>query len=177
MSTQDLAAVESLIHAKRQAAYLVIAALTFAILFAIACSQTLRLVRARNQARGVEEALRDSQERYFQAQKLEGIGRLAGGVAHDFNNLLTVINGYSDLLLQQLPAEDPRRSPAEEIFKAGTQAAELTTQLLAFGRKQVGRPRLVNLNSIIEESDKMLAAAARGGHPRSTFASTRASAR
>jgi signal transduction histidine kinase/CheY-like chemotaxis protein len=156
MSSQDLAAVESLIHAKRQAAYLVMIALTFAILFAIACYQTIRLVRARNQARGAEEALRESQERYLQAQKLEGIGRLAGGVAHDFNNLLTVINGYSDMLLNQLPADDPRRSPAEEIHKAGERAAELTSQLLAFGRKQVGHPRPVNLNSIIEESDKML---------------------
>jgi signal transduction histidine kinase len=156
MSSDDLAAVESLIRARRQQAFLVVLSLTFAILFAVACSQTLRFMRARNQARGAEQALRESQARYLQAQKLEGIGRLAAGVAHDFNNLLTVINGYSDLLIQQLPPEDSRRVPAEEILRAGQRAAELTGQLLAFGRKQIGRPRPVDLNAIVEESDKML---------------------
>jgi signal transduction histidine kinase len=156
MSSQDLAAVDSLIQARRRQTYWIVVALTFAVLFAIACSQTIRFMRARNRARDAEQALRESQERYLQAQKLEGIGRLAGGVAHDFNNLLTVINGYSDLLLHQLPEDDARRAPAEEIHKAGERAAELTRQLLAFGRKQIGRPRPINLNAVIEESDKML---------------------
>jgi CheY-like chemotaxis protein len=92
----------------------------------------------------------------MQAQKLEGIGRLAGGVAHDFNNLLTVINGYSALVYDQLPEPDAMRSQVDEIRKAGARAAELTQQLLAFGRKQVGRPRPLNLNSVVEESEKML---------------------
>jgi len=130
--------------------------LVFALMLVLACWQTLRLTRERNRTRQTENALHESQERYMQAQKLEGIGRLAGGVAHDFNNLLTVINGYSDLVYHQLPEPDPKRSQVDEIRKAGARAAELTQQLLAFGRKQVGRPRPLNLNSVVEESEKML---------------------
>ena len=87
-------------------------------------------------------------ERQFrQAQKLESVGRLAGGVAHDFNNLLTVINGYSELLLKRLKHSDPLRPYAEEIRKAGEHAASLTKQLLAFSRKQVIEPRVLDLNT------------------------------
>ena len=91
-----------------------------------------------------------------QAQKLESIGRLAGGVAHDFNNLLTVINGYSGFLLKELKAGDPLRSYAEQITIAGERAASLTKQLLAFSRKQVIEPRVLDLNSIIRESSVLL---------------------
>jgi PAS domain S-box-containing protein len=91
-----------------------------------------------------------------QAQKLEGIGRLAGGVAHDFNNLLTVINGYSEMGLGQLPEGDPLRNLLTEIRGAGERAAGLTRQLLAFSRKQVIEPHPVNLNDLILESSKML---------------------
>lgn len=101
------------------------------------------------QQRQLEDQLR-------QAQKLESIGRLAGGVAHDFNNLLTVINGYSGLLLRALKAGDPLRSYAEEISTAGDRAASLTKQLLAFSRKQVIEPEVVDLNAIIRESAAML---------------------
>src|SRR5262249_45024722 len=80
--------------------------------------------------------------RLSQAQKMESIGRLAGGVAHDFNNLLTVINGYTDLLLEGLPASDPARSRLTEIKNAGLRAAELTQQLLAFGREQIAIPKV-----------------------------------
>jgi signal transduction histidine kinase/CheY-like chemotaxis protein len=156
MSGQDVAAVEAVINAKRREAFLAAVAVIFAVMFVLACWQTVRLVRERTRSRRTEEALRESQERFMQAQKLESIGRLAGGVAHDFNNLLTVINGYGDLLLRQLPEQDPRRWQVDEICKAGARAAELTGQLLAFGRKQVGRPRPLNLNSVIEESEKML---------------------
>src|SRR5262249_40973536 len=78
--------------------------------------------------------------RLFQAQKMESIGRLAAGVAHDFNNLLTVINGYTDLLLKRLASGDPAQGPLNEIEKAGLRAAELTQQLLAFGREQITLP-------------------------------------
>jgi two-component system, cell cycle sensor histidine kinase and response regulator CckA len=91
-----------------------------------------------------------------QAQKLESIGRLAGGVAHDFNNLLTVINGYSGFLLRALKPGDPLRSYAEEITTAGERAASLTKQLLAFSRKQVIEPKVLDLNAIIQESTGML---------------------
>jgi len=91
-----------------------------------------------------------------QAQKLESVGRLAGGVAHDFNNLLTVINGYSDFLLKQLKTSDPLRSYAEQIRNAGDRAASLTKQLLAFSRKQIIEPRVLDLNATIRESTPML---------------------
>jgi hypothetical protein len=92
-----------------------------------------------------------------QAQKMEAIGRLAGGIAHDFNNLLTIINGYSDLLLLSLPAEQVWRGPLEEIKKAGMRAAALTQQLLAFSRKQPISPTVLDLNEVVEDSVKMLA--------------------
>jgi PAS domain S-box-containing protein len=91
-----------------------------------------------------------------QAQKLESIGRLAGGVAHDFNNLLTVINGYSEFLLERLKPPDPLTPYVEEIRNAGERAASLTKQLLAFSRKQVIEPKVLDLNAIIRESAPML---------------------
>jgi signal transduction histidine kinase/ActR/RegA family two-component response regulator len=151
-----VASVEALLSARRREVRLISVTLVFALLLVLACWQTLRLTRERNRTRQTEAALHESQERYMQAQKLEAIGRLAGGVAHDFNNLLTVINGYSDLLYHQLLETDPKRSQVDQIRKAGVSAAELTQQLLAFGRKQVGRPRPLNLNSVVEESEKML---------------------
>jgi PAS domain S-box-containing protein len=102
-----------------------------------------------------EEALRESQERYLQAQKLESIGRLAGGVAHDFNNLLTVINGYSDMVYRKLAPDDPLRPRIDQVLRAGTRAAELTQQLLAFSRKQVIQPRPLDLNAVVEDSAGM----------------------
>jgi PAS domain S-box-containing protein len=91
-----------------------------------------------------------------QAQKLESIGRLAGGVAHDFNNLLTVINGYSGFLLSSLDVSDRLRPFAEAIGNAGERAASLTKQLLAFSRKQVIEPRLLNLNTTIRDAMSLL---------------------
>jgi PAS domain S-box-containing protein len=91
-----------------------------------------------------------------QAQKMEAVGRLAGGIAHDFNNLLTAINGYSDLLIQQMEETDPKRQEVEEIRKAGDRAASLTRQLLAFSRRQILQPKVVDLNVVVSHLEKML---------------------
>jgi PAS domain S-box-containing protein len=91
-----------------------------------------------------------------QAHKMEAIGRLAGGVAHDFNNLLTSIIGYSQLVLGRLGEGNPLNKNIEEVVKAGERAARLTSQLLAFSRKQVLQPVVLNLNTVVSDVDKML---------------------
>jgi signal transduction histidine kinase len=96
------------------------------------------------------------QEQLQQSQKMESIGRLAGGVAHDFNNILTVITGYTSFVLEALRDDDPLRGPINEIQGAGQRAASLTHQLLAFSRKQVIDPKLINLNDTILDVCKML---------------------
>ena len=104
-----------------------------------------------------QDALRRSEERLLQSQKLEAIGQLAGGVAHDFNNLLTVINGYASLGIDQLPAEDPTRDVLVEIRDAGIRAAALTSQLLAYSRKQVLVLRHLQLADVVADVGKLLA--------------------
>jgi PAS domain S-box-containing protein len=96
------------------------------------------------------------EEQLRQAQKMEAIGRLAGGVAHDFNNLLTVIQGYSDFIHQASAPDDARRDDAEEIRRAADRAALLTQQLLAFSRKQVLQPRVLAINAVVDETSRML---------------------
>jgi two-component system, cell cycle sensor histidine kinase and response regulator CckA len=113
------------------------------------------LVQDIDERKRVQESLRLSQEQFLQAQKMEAVGRLAGGVAHDFNNLLTVINGRCRLLLSDL-GDHPLRQEVEVIARAGVQAASLTRQLLAFSRRQAIDPRVVDLNAVVFEMDRML---------------------
>jgi signal transduction histidine kinase/ActR/RegA family two-component response regulator len=99
---------------------------------------------------------RQLEEQFRQAQKVEAVGQLAGGVAHDLGNLLTVIMGYSDIYLARLQSEDPLHMPLTEIRKAGERATGLTRQLLAFSRKQVFMPVVLDLNVIVDEMAKLL---------------------
>jgi two-component system, cell cycle sensor histidine kinase and response regulator CckA len=96
------------------------------------------------------------EEQFRQAQKMEAVGRLAGGIAHDFNNLLMVIQGYADLLAERLPAGESLHRNAEQIQAAAQRAAGLTHQLLAFSRKQILAPKVLNVNSVVSEMEKML---------------------
>jgi PAS domain S-box-containing protein len=109
-----------------------------------------------SQARAAEEALRASEERLRHSQRMEAVGRLAGGIAHSFNNLLAAMAFQCELLCERLPEEDERRVYVEEIQKAGERAAALARQLLAFGRKQVLQPRVLRLNQVIHDMEPML---------------------
>jgi PAS domain S-box-containing protein len=103
-----------------------------------------------------EDALRKTEEQLRQAHKMEAVGRLAGGIAHDFNNVLTAIFGYSDLLMEQLAGDDPKRADVEEIRRSADRAAALTRQLLAFSRKQVMQPRVIDLNTVVSNLERLL---------------------
>ncbi len=114
------------------------------------------IVRDLTDRKRTEEALRKSEAELRHAHKMDAIGRLAGGVAHDFNNLLTAIRGYAELLFVDLDESDPRRADASEILKAADSAGSLTRQLLAFSRKQILAPRVVQLDDIVRGMEKML---------------------
>src|SRR5205809_245343 len=96
------------------------------------------------------------EEQLLQSQKMEAVGQLAGGVAHDFNNILTAIVGYTDLLAAELVGQEHQLEDLEEIRKAARRAAALTRQLLAFSRKQVLEPRIIDVNDVVMNLDKML---------------------
>ncbi len=106
-------------------------------------------------ARDVTES-KNLEEMLRQSQKMEAVGQLAGGVAHDFNNLLGVILGYTGLMLERLSPDDPNRKGVEEIQKAGDRAALLTRHLLAFSRKQVLQPKILDLNAVLAGTEKLL---------------------
>jgi signal transduction histidine kinase len=105
----------------------------------------------------LEEALRNSEGQLRQAQKMEAVGRLAGGVAHDFNNALSVILAYGEMVLAAVPADDPNRGDIEEIRRAGERAADLTRQLLMFSRRNVVEPKVIDANEVLDKMQKMLA--------------------
>jgi PAS domain S-box-containing protein len=116
----------------------------------------LSINRDVTERRRAEEALRASEEQLRQSQKMEAVGQLAGGVAHDFNNLMTAVIGYSVLLLDELEEASPLREDVEEIKLAAERAAALTRQLLAFSRKQMLQPKVLDLNATVSHMEKML---------------------
>lgn len=118
--------------------------------------QRAALINEMNERREAEAALARSEEQLRQSAKMEAVGQLAGGVAHDFNNLLTAIIGYSDLLLDRYCTERAPRQAAEMIRKAGEQAAALTRQLLAFSRKQILQPRVIDVNTLVRDMETLL---------------------
>ncbi len=119
----------------------------------VGISRSARDLTAQKKA---EDTLRRTEEQLRQAQKMEAVGRLAGGVAHDFNNMLSVILSYSSLLLTTMESDDPIRTDLDEIRQAAVRAADLTRQLLLFSRQQVVAPRVIDLNDLLAGMDKML---------------------
>lgn len=125
-------------------------------------AQMLLAIPGQNEAKYLACVLRDlTQQKQLeaelrQAQKMEAVGQLAGGVAHDFNNILTVVLGYAQALLNGNPPGDPQHEALSEIVKAADRAASLTRQLLAFGRRQILRPRVLDLNSVVADMDRLL---------------------
>lgn len=119
-------------------------------------THVLMVARDLTDRRQAEQALRRTQEQYQQAQKMEAVGRLAGGIAHDFNNLLMAIRGYCELTLMSQPPDGPARRYLTEIRTSCGKAADLTTQLLAYSRKQVMAPKVTSMNAIILDMSHQL---------------------
>ena len=130
--------------------------LTIATAFASQAAVALENSRLYQETQRAYDELSETQDQLTQARKMEAVGRLAGGIAHDFNNLLTVMTGRSQLLLRRLTPEDPVRSEIELIEKTANRAADLTRQLLAFSRKQILQPTVMNLNAAVATMSEML---------------------
>jgi signal transduction histidine kinase len=144
----------------RVALFLLTGLIVSGALFAVTRTEVKARVAAERAAADLRHAATQQlrlEEQLVQSQKMEGIGRLAGGVAHDFNNLLTAILGYAELMEAQLGDDEGLRSELREIRSAGERAAALTRQLLAFSRRQVLQPRTLDLNTVVSDVEKMLA--------------------
>lgn len=126
-------------------------------IFAARAGVELERIRAEEQRREAEAEIIALEAQLRHSQKLEAVGQLAGGIAHDFNNLLTVINGYCERLLVAVDEQGETRGDLELIHKAGQRAAGLTRQLLAFSRRQVLQPRVIDLNAIVTDIQRILA--------------------
>jgi signal transduction histidine kinase len=121
-----------------------------------AVERQVREAAGRRERKRAEVSQRQVEEQLRQTQKMDAIGKLTGGIAHDFNNLLTIVTGYSELVLSRLMPNDPLRDPVQEIKKAGDRAAGLTGQLLAFSRRQVLQPQLLDLNQVVAMTEPTL---------------------
>lgn len=143
------------LHRKKDGSFFDVEIISHPLAFA---GRNAKLVLAHDvtERKRAEKALRDTEEQLRQAQKLEGVGHLAGGIAHDFNNLLTVINGFCSLAMRGVKPEDPLLDNLAEIKKAGDRATSLTRQLLAFSRRQVLQPKILNLDTVVTDMEKML---------------------
>jgi len=132
-----------------------------AVVVALTLARQVLLIRSERRTHLAEQSSetrrRALEDQLQQAQKMEAVGRLAGGVAHDFNNLLTAISGYGELLLDATGPADPRRADVEEILRAAERAADLTRQLLAFSRRQVLQAKVIDLNAAVVEAQSLLA--------------------
>ena len=149
LHTRDLAPLEPLSNRRSEIGEL-------AGLIAEFHTQRDQLVQQMNERLAAEHALEESEERLRQAHKMEAIGRLAGGVAHDFNNLLTAIIGYANLLSSKPGADAETHRQAGTILQAGQQAAALTHQLLAFSRKQILQPKVIDANLLVANMERLL---------------------
>ena len=119
-------------------------------------SGAMAVIQDISQVKAAEKHRMQLEERLWQSQKMEAVGRLAGGVAHDFNNLLTAVSGYAELIQSRFEAPDPVRTYADEILTSSDRAAQLTRQLLAFGRRQILQPRVLDLNDVVRGMEALL---------------------
>ena len=137
------------------------AAVGFAALFVFGAAVRRRHISAQAL---LENAHKELEAQLRQAQKMEAVGRLAGGVAHDFNNLLTVVSGFTELAIEQLDATSPVRDDLEGVRRAVNSAASLTRQLLIFSRKSIARRTVIDVEDIVTHLDKMLQRLVGGEH-------------